>query len=372
MNLAAEQTGCDAGDVVCVHIDCNAFRLSGKWVELAYEQPLTSRAVRPVVEFDGARGSRSILPAAVLGHAKWLGYVPRDVRAIRVLADAKALRISELRVWRTNQVWARALITRPWGALKAILSSLFKAHMAERLFRRALVSESLANYPRWRAERVRAPEWDGFDAPLGAPAAAILLIYVGERTPEASAAIERMRGYHPAFSVRFVTAYDARFVAEFLEGRDDHELVMCLRPEFTFADGAASIFATASARSRCDVFYSDEEIESRGQLAPLFKPDWSPVLAQSKDLVGFGWAARASWLRRHCGARRIIEVANQVLRPGLDDRVAHIARPLLRRTAITPLAREVFCPPRFTPTIDAPSASIVIPTHNRFDPCLSG
>src|ERR1700733_7635179 len=78
-----------------------------------------------------------------------------------------------------------------------------------------------------------------------------------------------------------------------LEPRD---LVVVAWPEDEWAPEALAIAGVAAMRDDSDLFYADEE--GAGERAmPRLKPDWSPVLAQSIDLIGRAWFARVGWAR---------------------------------------------------------------------------
>ena len=73
-----------------VQFRCVLRELGGFWIEIVYEQSLTTQVVRPVVEYVGDFGRRSLLPAAVLGRGRWVGFVAEGTQEIRILGGAAA------------------------------------------------------------------------------------------------------------------------------------------------------------------------------------------------------------------------------------------------------------------------------------------
>src|SRR5277367_3291860 len=134
-----------------------------------------------------------------------------------------------------------------------------------------------------------------------------------------------------------------------LEPRD---LVVLAWPEDEWAPEALAIAGVAAMRDDSDLFYADEESAGDGAM-PRLKPDWSPVLAQSIDLIGRAWFARVGWARAAPG---VLAVADLVAQPapisvGVGARVTHISRVLLagaaaarpRRVAAPPAPRGHLC-----------------------------
>ena len=143
------------------------------------------------------------------------------------------------------------------------------------------------------------------------------------------------------------------------------DLVLAVRPGEDWAPEALATVGAAARRDHSDVYYGDEESDPERGLR--LKPDWSPILARSADLIGRAWITRADWARRLIGARRAIEIADRPLPVDEGLRATHLRRVLARCAAPTALAPRDSPRPPASPVQDRPCATIVIPTRDRVD-----
>ncbi len=357
---------------------------ANRWIELTYEASLVDPLARPLLRCLTAHDVKEeILPGTLFGRAVWLGKIPAKTRAIWISPTDRpgpfAFRIVGLREVSFPERLARGW--RPRHTLLALgLGLIGQPRLAERHFRRTLMSTPLECYEAWRETRRRSPDWRGLDA---LPAEAEQGPHIRVVLPEADrGAIARWLGRlreqpWPRWSL--AARFDAAAVLEAgvvalasgaplcdcLADLEPRDLVVLAWPEDEWAPEALAIAGVAAMRDDSDLFYADEEGAGEGAM-PRLKPDWSPVLAQSIDLIGRAWFARVGWARVAPG---VLAVADLVARPapmsvGVGARVTHISRVLL---AGAPAAR----PRRAAAPPPAPRghlcASIIIPTRDRVD-----
>jgi GT2 family glycosyltransferase len=357
---------------------------ANRWIELTYEASLVDPLARPLLRCLTAHEVKEeILPGTLFGRAVWLGKIPAKTRAIWISPTDRpgpfAFRIVGLR-----EVSFPERLARGWRPRHTLLALGFglvgQPHLAERHFRRTLMSTPLECYGAWREARRRAPDWRGLDA---LPAEAEQGPHIRVVLPKADGgAIARWLGRlraqpWPRWSL--AAHFDAAAVLEpgvvalasgapLCDGLADlapRDLVALAWPEDEWAPEALAIAGVAAMRDDSDLFYADEEGAGEGAM-PRLKPDWSPVLAQSIDLIGRAWFARVGWARAAPGALAVADLAARLapMPVGVGARVTHISRVLLAGPPAARTRRAAAPPPAAR---GHPCASIIIPTCDRVD-----
>jgi GT2 family glycosyltransferase len=354
-----------------------------RWVELIYDASLLAPLARPLLRCLTPHGVKDeILPGPMFGRAIWLGMIPARTSAIWISPTDQPgpfrFHVVGLRGVRLAELARRGLRLRPGHTLLGLgLGLAGQSFLAERLFRRALMATPLKDYPRWRELRRRAPAWDGLDA---LPAEAAQGPHIRVILPHADATaiarwLDRLRAQpwpnwslaapferEPTPGEVFALAEGAplRAALSDLEARD---LVVLARPGESWADEALAIAGAAALRDDADLYYADEDGVGAGS-PPRLKPDWSPLLAQSVDLVGRAWFARVGWARDGLGDRAPGEIFDLPIRGGPDFKATHIRRVLFTGAARQRAARLALRPPASSAP---PSATVIIPTRDRVD-----
>ena len=357
----------------------------GSWIELIYDVGLTDVVTRPLLRCVMPDGSRDeILPGAMLGRAFWVGKIPATTTAILISPVTApgpfAFRVVAARRLSVAQLAARGWRSRPKYVLLGLGNRLIgDSFLSERHFRRALHSTPIKSYPRWAEARRRPPEWDGFDAlpPACATGPHIRVIAASSEPNFLAHLTAQLRAQPwPHWSLAAPASNATEGVlgfekgarlADCLAGLGRRDLVLAMRPGEEWAPETLAAAGVAALRDISDVYYSDQELNIEGGLR--LKPDWSPILARSTDLIGRGWIARADWASEAIGARRATEIGDHPLPVDTDQpRATHLRRVLVRGAALRTSAEPV--PPRPSATVTAkgePCATIIIPTRDRVD-----
>jgi GT2 family glycosyltransferase len=363
---------------------------ANRWVELIYEASLVDPLARPLLRCLTTHDVKEeILPGPLFGRGVWLGKIPAKTKAIWISPTDRpgpfAFRVVGLREISFSERVVRGW--RPRYTLLAIGYSLAgRLVLAELHFRRTLMSTPLGSYRSWRESRRREPDWGGLDA---LPAAAAQGPHIRVVLPESDSAavarwLSRLRTQpwpHWSLAARadgsvapqegVIALESGASLLDCLADLEPRDLVVLARPDEEWAPEALAIAGAAALRDDSDLFYADEESAGQGA-TPHLKPDWSPILAQSIDLIGRAWFARVGWARAAIGELATAHLVGMQMRVSAGARVTHISRILLtvagapaaarRRAAAPPPARR-----------GHPCASIVIPIRDRVDllrPCL--
>ena len=322
-----------------LRIDVDLARHAGAAVRMDYEASWRDVVARPVLRFERPGGDLDvILPAPALGRGQWIGLVPADATGCLISpVDAPGpfgFRIVDWRGCSAPARFALGFLRRPGLALTALWSRVRGKNVrAEMQLSRALTTMPPGRYRAWARGRRRAPDWAGLDAPAPEETATAAPLHLDIEDPSAPAA---------------------------LAACPEDGLVLLARAGVRLGSEAAAIVAVAAARQPADAYLIDEEDEAGGP--PRLKPGWCPVLAESVDLFGPLWAARAGWARARLQSVPGGRLAG--LRPRAGDRVVHIARPLVR-------CRQTPAGERPRPAAPAPPArrdcALIIPTRDRLD-----
>lgn len=346
-----------------LRIDGDVSVYAGKWIAMVYDASICEALTRPVMRCHLAEGHIDMMmPAPVFGRGVWLGKLPEGLREIWISPVDRPgpfrFRLDSIDTLRAARRMLRGLRIRPGLALLSIWAGLNgDRRRAEMRSRNALLSP-LSDYRAWRLALTRPFEWFGIDTPeMGASRHFTLLASGG--ADHADTVAQRLRG-QPCrdFSVVPVAA-DAP-LAELLADCPEDSLVAVIAPEDVLATEALVVVSAAAHRNAADVYYADEE--GFGGDRPRFKPEWSPVLAQSLDLPGRAWFARAGWLRRHLGDTRIAQIGP--LKLDQSDTAVHVSRILLT-TRNDPRPMVAVAAPAVAGV--RPSATLIIPTRDRVD-----
>ena len=352
-----------------------------RWVELIYEASLIAPLARPLLRCvtpDGVKDE--ILPGPMFGRAIWLGKIAARTSAIWISPTDQPgpfrFRVLGLRAVTLAECVKRGLRQRPSHTLLGLGFGLAgQSFLAERYFRRALMSTPLKDYPRWREARRRSPAWHGLDAlPAEAARGPHIRVVLPHADPTATARwLARLRAQPwPRWSLaapcerepasgRFFALTAGAPLRAALCGLGARDLVVLARTCELWADEAFAIVGAAALRDDADLYYADEE---GAGAPPRLKPDWSPLLAQSLDLIGGAWFARVGWARDALGDRAPADILDLPIRVGPDFMATHIRRVLFADPARARAARVAFRPPASPKPL---RASIIIPTRDRVD-----
>jgi GT2 family glycosyltransferase len=352
------------------------------WIELTYEASLLEPLARPLLRCLTADDVKEeILPGPLFGRAVWLGKIPPKTREIWISPTDRPGPFT-FRVVGLREISLAERLARGWRPRHTFFALYFglvgQSFRAERHFRRTLMSTPLESYQPWRETRRRPPNWRGLDAlPAAAAQGPHIRVVLTEAADGAAIArwLSRLRAQPwPRWSL--AASFDERAAPEAgvvrlapgatfgasLADLEPRDLVLLAQPEEEWAPEALAIAGAAALRDNSDLFYADEENE--GGVTPRLKPDWSPILAQSIDLIGRAWFARVGWAAAAMGELSSAELVARPMRVGADARVTHISRVLLAGAPAAKFQSAVTSPsaPRARP-----SASIVIPTRDRVD-----
>ncbi|TNC09341.1 glycosyltransferase [Methylobacterium terricola] len=320
----------------------------GRWLALDYALDRFADPVRPLLRFVRTDGTHedAVLPGPVLGRAAWLGPVPPGTRHILLAAPAEGFRIETARLLSRAVVLAIAARRRPDKLPVALYQWLRRdVRRLRNTLRIAVGVRPLAQYPAWKAERVR-PFEPALDREPAGPLPRLGLIL--EAAPDEAEAVRRTvkallaQGHRDwRLSLLWRGPAPAGLPPDPRIGdgaRPDGAAIGHLRPGDVLAPDALTHLAAAFAgREPADIAYADSETETRDGLRPCFKPGWSPDLALTTLypgrplLVSTALAARAGWEPEQ-GARALL-LAATLAGP---SRVRRIPRILCRTATETP------------------------------------
>jgi GT2 family glycosyltransferase len=353
------------------------------WIELTYEAGLLGPLVRPVLRCVTPRETEDeILPGPIFGRAVWLGKIPAETSAISISPTDQPgpfhFRVVGWRKVTLAERIKRGLRGRPGHALLGLGFGLVGQSVhEERLFRRAMTPTPLDDYRRWRAARRRSPEWNGLDAlpteaALGPHIRVILPQADGETITRLLARLKAQPWPHWSLAAPFehepkrieaIALNAGAPLRAALDGLDARDLVVVAPSAEAWADEALAILGAAALRDDADLYYADEDdVEACSSVR--LKPDWSPRLAQSVDLIGAAWCARIGWAREALGERAPSELVDLPIRAGDGVTATHVGRVLFSGPARTRAPCVAARPPS---SPHPPRATVIIPTRDRVD-----
>ena len=349
--------------------DASAF-IPGGFVELVYRASIFDDPVRPILRFrtdEGAEIDR-LLPGPVAGAAIWVGRVPRGTRDVWISPTRHLGRfdflIEAARRRSGPALWLQALRRSPRYALSAAFYGVpgFIAEYDMNLDW-ALGFTPLSAFETWRNARARGLDFTGIDAPRNdwtkGPHVHVIILGQGGR----DASLQSLRG-------QIYTQWHLHESGEVPVSADDDDLVFILRAGDRLEPHAFACAVEHAARHPAqEIFYADELVsDAKGALSPAFKPDWSPLLQAAQPYLGCAVFARRRLLRS-CGLKLPEDLAGCIGSPeGLRaSAIGHLRRMLLTRRA-EPKAPVMELKISWAErALDAPPASIIIPTKNRGD-----
>src|ERR1700733_13897819 len=136
---------------------------ANRWIELTYEASLVDPLARPLLRCVTAHDVKEeILPGTLFGRAVWLGKIPAKTKAIWISPTDRpgpfAFRVVGLR-----EISFSERVARGWHPRHTLLAIGYglagRLVLAERHFRRTLMSTPLESYGSWRETRRRKPDW---------------------------------------------------------------------------------------------------------------------------------------------------------------------------------------------------------------------
>lgn len=349
------------------------------FVELTYRAGAFDDPVRPVLRFLTPGGViERILPGPVAGAAIWRGAAPRDATQILISPCAREGRfdfcVESARPMLFREMLTRVRRRRPAKLWSVLLPTLFGFHAeAENAIDWAIGGEPIERFEEWLALRRRDVDASGFDAPRcdwsRGPRFDVIVSGEGEKRSRTLASLERQ--LYPQW----------RLVGSSAERGGD--FLLALKAGDALEPQALAVVAEEVARRPgAKLFYADEMTGEEGRRAPLFKPDWSPLLESARPYLG-----RCVFLRRDdfaAGEERDPARAAGKLDGG---EIVHIRRLLMRAQGEAPVsgeAQRAAPSPAQAPEPDAAAparprggteiaASVVVLTRDRADflgPCV--
>lgn len=347
----------------------------GGWLSLAWDSALTDPVSRPILIFEREDEagkpfeSDALLAGACFGHQNATVFVPPGTRTIRLSpclgAGPFGYRLTEARWISPFAAFLRGLRVQPFAALHAYGAWLIRRpHDFRLLLSEAIGARPYADYPRWKAERLRAPEWDGFDRSR--------LDHLPRLRIAGDAGTAGVAGrLPPAVPIDCqplsTEGGSLSSVAACTEGLVDSDLVLLVRPGVVLLEHAIpALMRAAAERPEMVLFYGDEEIEtSDGRLSPRFLPGFDPISSFALLRHSGVFAIRAGLLRDWAAGRP----------PPANAQAFAIHRPLARRSAVAapaPFAALLDWlaqgwPLNAGPEEAEPEVAIIIPTRDRLE-----
>ncbi len=345
--------------------------LHGRWLDLAFEASLRDSPVRPVLRFvRNGRTQDALLPGPALGRARYLGYVPPDIREIRLAVDPEAViagrwRITALTSHTTAAMLARLVRRRPDRLPAALyLAARRDARRFRDTLRGALAATPLADYAGWYHARARAPD-PAIDGEARGGNLAILVLMragEGETATRASLAVQT----HPAWSLARVDDRRSLDPAELCAAQDAQALLVLEAGDVLVPD-ALEALADRLAATGAALAYADEAVGAQPRLKPAWSPDLARVCALYPGrpaLYARDFLEGLSPLTADSPAALEIALSRAAAEvPGLV--AARVTRPLCVRAQPQPVPRA---PLTLRPLpAPAPLVSIVMPSRDRLD-----
>ena len=144
---------------------------ASRFVEITYRSSLYDDPVRPILRFVTASGETDrILPGPVAGAGIWRGAAPKNLRSVLISPATRLGRfdfiVENVRPLKLSEIAALVWAKRPRKMFDIVLAASFGYFAeAENAVAWAIGAEPLARSREWRAERERAADPAGLDAP---------------------------------------------------------------------------------------------------------------------------------------------------------------------------------------------------------------
>ncbi|VFU08125.1 glycosyltransferase family 2 protein [Methylocella tundrae] len=357
-----------------------------RWFKIRYRLSLYDRPARPMISF--RRGSQEIswhlLPGPVLGRGEGLAIAPDETTDIWISPVAQKGRFSFL-IEAIEILDVAEVLRLGWrGDRGRFISTLATFALgwrpeAEMNFRWATQHAPLSSWPSYQKRLSVAADLGGPELPrrdwANAPMVKLVARLDDTTTPASiDGAIEALRAQifprwtlliaGAAGQVAPLAAKDARIRrldVDALAGEDRDLLGFIAFGDRLKPHALACFIETMERAPDAVAAYCDEEMD----LAPVFKPDWSPRFEARRPYVGRLLLARLGFARGHVPpAPEAIEetsFARKILFDLGRKEVLHIPRPLIETQWRDPLILPG--PPRDKMT-SAPRVTIVMPTRD--------
>ncbi|NNM74539.1 glycosyltransferase family 2 protein [Enterovirga aerilata] len=353
-----------------------------------------------------------ILPSPVLGRARWIGFAPRDLEALEILAPRGSvgeIRIDSIAPLSALQL-AGTLLRQPTAMARFIYSRFAGVHATTVFLRSLLDLAPLTNFADFRRTRTRAFEPAGLDAAVTSEArigpVPCFVVVVGSEDvsplvqtlaslgQQVDAGFRVLVGLHPGAhhrqSVEHIHRSGLADRAEIVQLTDldsparvalslacasSAEWVGWLKPGDRLSPEATLIlrdFLAGEPSMRAVYADSVASPADSSTALPELKPDWSPTYLDQIDYVG-----RPCLFRRHLLEAAVHEIDDAdpdpwwtalrlVGRGRSRGEMAHLKRLLLEHAPVTaPKPRALPSSPYSLSS--ARKATIVIPTRDRLD-----
>ena len=330
--------------------DAGAFP-PGAHVEIRYRSSIYDDPVRPVLRFQTPDGPIDrLLPGPVAGAGVWAGRVPRGASAVFISPTNQPgrfdFRLESVRRISPLRLYARGLRQSRGDAIGALACRLIGFEPEyDRNLGWATGFTPIEDYAAWKAARARPLEPDGLDAPRAdwstGPGFVVCVTPGGGRDAKLRAlraqTFPRWRLHEPDTPIDEAPAW----VVQLAAGDE-------LAPH-----ALACLFEHAARHPDLRCIYADEETLDGGRLKPLFKPDWSPLLAGDGAYPG---RMRATLARSGDELRALLAGAS-----GAVEAAGHVRRVLMRCADAYPSTG----PARVRVAPSAARIAIVIPSRDR-------
>ena len=346
-------------------ISMDAATLATRWVRITYSSGWCDAVERPVVRICTRDGHfDEILPAALLGRARWTGQIPRGAVEIWVSPTSRtgpfAFRIESVEGISFARIVTRLFRANAWRGMKFLWGLATNWHELARSQVRWTDATHIDKYESWRASNFRNYE-ASFDGPVRACSEGrhfrFVALVPGLDSLQASLRQQQYMNW---------SWFDAGS-GDPLKGLRDGDFIVPVDEAIALSPLALAILDAEAARNpRADLFYADEEVarENERSAIPVLKPDWSPILQTAAPYIGAFVAARARLARQSTGhAIKTGWIAGILANDSGTIEVAHV-----RRMLSTRMRQPEQC--TALPAIPLPTrqkACVIIPTRDRID-----
>ncbi len=375
-----------------------------RWVRIRYSAGFFDEPVRPLIRFNTRSGNSFVQPmnGAILGSAEWIGRIPDETVSVSISPGRQlgpfSFRIDRIDVLSRPRLVQGGFFIDPLWALWAIRSRMLDSRQeAWQSVKFALGGTPFDQYGGWAAHMTRPFDPVGFDRPRvswrGAPQLRFIMSLDGRPEDLQETLLSLRSQINDCWSLHALADDNADpiLLAKFREEAatdkrlfeidpavqtnfEDDDRIAVIHPGDRLPPYALGIVAEALLdKPELAALYSDEDaLGQENLLAPILKPDWSPIFHRTipyigrmafirhRNLVAAGLTANALLLDEQATLHRLLDE--------LDSRsVGHVRRILYHRKKPKPgpvvVARAVETPTE--PEPDWPEVSVVIPTRDR-------
>ena len=377
-----------------------------RWVRIRYSAGFFDEPVRPLIRFSTRSGNSFVQPmnGAILGSAEWIGRIPDETVSISISPGRQlgpfSFRIDRIDVLSRPRLMQGGFFIDPLWALWAIRSRILDSRQeAWQSVKFALGGTPFDQYGAWAAHMARPFDPTGFDQPHinwdGAPPVRFITALDGstEDLGETLTSLRSQINYRWSLHALAHKNTDPVLLAKFREeavtdGRlveissadraafEDDDRIAVIHSGDRLPPYALGVIAEAFLkRPDLGVLYTDEDtLGQENLLAPILKPDWSPIFHHAIPFIGrLAFIRHRNLVAAGLTANALLLDEQDTLQRLLDDldsgNVGHVRRILYHRKKTRPgpvvVAHVVEIPPGPEPVW--PEVSIVIPTRDRFN-----